>query len=489
MAEKGEGMEEIDRVKKLIGEINPVRYLDKEKKPNPVWQNKLVYDSTSETLEPVYFWILDFTQNQAKEVIKLVDNFTASPGSGYFAELGMRATRMQEEGMKILGAVNTVIKSILNLIYDLKEFEIRLKHYESARSQNPQEKEAAILALKQIWMDNVDIKRGRGSINMLTYELSFTTLRDAFMVARTIEDVDKLDLNDRVKRILKPRVAEFIEWWKRSETELKKRFEVEKTYLKSQISALKLYSRWAKPYFKAAEQLRMKDIRSPDVINIFNTILMELTLFAKNPIDVADAAYNKRIPLKFATYKPTRKYYSCVFIDFKFRGIPRRISPQEAHYVFGGRSDIQFLAYALNDDEIAYLNQELEKNDIEDALKMVDITTTETLEQIKADIEYFLKDEQKKPEAPKAEAMNPFSALFSLKKSATLAGKKPSILNPKLIRRDNHKESVIRSLAEQEASEFAFRIFDVYKKAHDMASIPGGMDFEEFFKVKWKPGF
>ena len=66
-------------------------------------------------------------------------------------------------------------------------------------------------------MDNVDIKRGRGSINMMAQDLQFVTLRDAFMTVKTLKDVDKIDLNDRVKRILKPRLAEFLEWKTRSE--------------------------------------------------------------------------------------------------------------------------------------------------------------------------------------------------------------------------------------------------------------------------------
>jgi len=33
---------------------------------------------------------------------KLVDNFVAAPGSGQFSEIGQKATKMQEEAMKLL---------------------------------------------------------------------------------------------------------------------------------------------------------------------------------------------------------------------------------------------------------------------------------------------------------------------------------------------------------------------------------------------------
>ncbi|MEM2605163.1 MAG: hypothetical protein QXI41_01245, partial [Candidatus Pacearchaeota archaeon] len=206
---------------KILKEIKKVTQPSRQE---PLWHSKLVYDSTAEQLEPIYFWILDFMQEGGMEVEKLVDTFSASVGGGYFSELGAKASKMQEEAMKILGAVNTVLKSIINLLYDLKEFEIRLQIYKDLK--DPKKKDAALLALKQIWMDKVDIQRGRGSINVMTSDLNFMTLRDAFMAAKSVEDVDKMDLNERVKRVLKPRLAEFFDWVKRSEKELTTRFEL-----------------------------------------------------------------------------------------------------------------------------------------------------------------------------------------------------------------------------------------------------------------------
>ena len=104
----------------------------------------------------------------------------------------------------------------MNIIYDLKEFQIRLKHYGASRLKNPDESKAGLLSLKQIWMDNVDIKRGRGSINMLAQDLNFVTIRDAFMIADSLNDIKNLDLNERVKRILDVKLSEFIEWKDRS---------------------------------------------------------------------------------------------------------------------------------------------------------------------------------------------------------------------------------------------------------------------------------
>ncbi|MEM2090028.1 MAG: hypothetical protein QXL88_03015 [Candidatus Pacearchaeota archaeon] len=277
---------------KILKEIKKVTQPSRQE---PLWHSKLVYDSTSEQLEPIYFWILDFMQEGGMEVEKLVDTFSASVGGGYFSELGAKASKMQEEAMKILGAVNTVLKSIINLLYDLKEFEIRLQVYKDLKDEK--KKDAALLTLKQIWMDKVDIQRGRGSINVMTSDLNFMTLRDAFMAAKRVEDVDKMDLNERVKRVLKPRLAEFFDWVKRSEKELTTRFELEKSYLKSQINSLKLYTSWVKPYLRAAEQLRMKEtsLKEPTLVNAFNTILLELKILGKSKIKIPEIYIVKKM--------------------------------------------------------------------------------------------------------------------------------------------------------------------------------------------------
>lgn len=449
-------------INEIIKKVNP-------KITEPSWQHTLVYNSSSETLEPIYFWILDFMGKLGFKVEKIVDNFSATPGGGYFSEISGKATRMQEEGMKILGAVNQVIKSIINIVYDLKEFEIRLHQYDLANSKNKDEAESGVLGLKQIWMDNVDIKRGRGSINQMSYELNFATLRDAFMAARTLQDVDKMDLNDRVKRVLKPRLAEFLEWAKRSEKEMRKRFEIEKNYLKSQVATLKMYARWVKPYLRAAEQLSMRQGtgREPDLVSAFNTMVLELCILGKGNVDIKKEVLAKNLPPNFKDIK-TRKYHPCVFIDFMFRGIPERAS-QSGHYVFGGKVEVNFKAYALNEHEIDKLFQELEKEDLSDVLKVAETQVTASLEQIQEDIDHFLKgDEQEKKENKTMwQSFLDFLGGKQAKKEKEKKEKKEITETKK----DSYAESWIRAYAERVAADLCFKVYDVYKKAHGMASV------------------
>ena len=505
-----EEKKEIDDISRLIAAINPEKFSvpknftsprkisefkkDRDKdfwkafnslgeynlNPDCPEEHKIIYDSSTETLEPVYFWILDKTNEIAGKTEKLIDNFASSPGSGHFSEMGMKATKMQEESMKIMQTIGILVKSLVNIIYDLREFKIRISQYESAESKDKNEAEAGLLALKQIWMDNVDIKRGRGSINMLAQDLQFVTLRDSFMAAKSVSDIKNMDLNDRVKRILEPRILEFMKWKEISFSELKKRFSIEKSYLKNQVESLKMYTRWVKPYLRAASQLEMTNMKDPALVTAFNTMILQLSIMGTRAVDVYEsAAANKEISMSLRDVKLKREYSSCVLVDLKFRGIPQRAGQ---NFVFGGKAEATFRAYALNADELKMLRSKLEESDLKEAMRFAEGMTTDSLEHLKEDIDYFLEDKEGEKEEKKkiksSNDVNPFRSLFGLdkKKDDKEEDKKDDKEEDNKIRSDNYVEKVIRELAQKKANESCFAIFDVYKKAHDMASHPSPYD-------------
>lgn len=481
-------------IQQIIGKINPELYAEngadllkkyktpdnipaEEVKPQPLSKHTLGYDSSSETLEPVYFFILDMMTDFKLSPQKFVDTFTSSPGSGHFGEFGQKSTVMQQQGTKLLGDINAVMRSILNIIYDLREFKIRLQSYDDLKSKNKSMSEAAALSLKQIWMDKVDITKGNSSIKAMALgQAGFQTLIDAFLVAKDMEDADNLDLNERVKRIVKARILEFNTWLENSGKELKKRYEIEKTYLKSQINSMKLYARWAKPYLRAAKDLEMKaGGKEPALVKVFDTILLELTLIGKSKLKVQELALEGKLPSEFKRLSLKREYFGCVLVDFNFRGLPQRIS-QSGHYTFGGKADINFFAYALNEDELDKLNQEIEKSDIGDAFGLIEGITTESLEQLKDDIEFFLEEEREEETEKFRSGSNPFIALIGgykkkeekpkEKNKEEKTEKKDIIVSPDTWIEKTH----LRPLASENAEETAFKLFDVYKQAHGMVS-------------------
>jgi len=438
---------------------------------------KLIYDTPGGGLEPLYFWLLNFMGGKAE---KLIDTFASSPGSGHFSELGLKKSQMQEQASRLMQTINTVLRSVLNLIYDLKEFQIRLSHYDAANSKDKFKKEAGMLALKQIWMDKVDMQRGQGAINALSSgNLQFVTLRDAFLKAKDEKDIKNIDLNDRVKRILLPRILEFNEWKERSHMELKKRFEIEKTYLKSQIDALKLQASWAKPYLTAAEKLAQDENLANDtaLVTAFNTVLLQLTLMTKKEISVESETEKTRLtgrglPESFKHMtKSLRKYYTILIINFKFTGIPNKIGQ---NFAFGGKAEINFESYALNKDELYLFEQELNKSDLHSALGLVQGMTDDSLSQLELDIEDFTKDGKDKKE--KKSDPNPFTSLFSWSKSEDktkeLEKKNQKMLIEKGVKPDKYAEKYLRNLALSDANQSAFKIYDTFKKSLGLAAPP-----------------
>ncbi|MCK9595911.1 hypothetical protein M0R19_01875 [Candidatus Pacearchaeota archaeon] len=468
-------MAEVKSMSQIIEEVSP--YYKEKKGPEAV--HTLVYDSSSETLEPIYFFILDLMNDFGLAPQKLVDNFSSTPGSGHFAELGQRATIMQQQATKMMGDVNTVLRSVLNIIYDLKEFKIRLQHYEGLKSNKKEEQDAAILSMKQIWMDKVDIAKGNSSIKAMALgQGGFQTLMDAFLFAKDEKDVDKIDLNDRVKRIVKPRIQEFNIWLSESEKELKKRYELEKTYLRSQVNSLKLYSRWVRPYLKAAQDLESKESgRNPALVKTFNTIILELTLLGKSKFDIPDEAAKGNLPKDFSKpnfLKGRRNYHTCILVDFTFRGIPQRVS-QQAHFAFGGRAEVTFKSYALNDDELAKFEEELKKSEISDVLNLIEGATTESLGQLQEEINSFLEEKtEEKKESSKLslrDAFEPFTALFGMYEAPEKKTKKGDEKKEIVVKPDDWIERThFRPLTAEAAKSKVFDLFDVYKKAHGMVS-------------------
>ena len=456
---------------------------------NPLEQHKLGYDAVSESLEPVYFWLLDNLEEEyGAEPKKLIDTFASSYGSGHFSEMGQKATTMQQQGMQMLGAINQVVKSIINLIYDLKEFKMRLELYEHRTSEKPEEKEGALLSLKQVWLDTVDIKRGNSSIKAMAISganaPNFVTLIDGFMAIIDLKTLHerheegKLDLNDRVYRLLEQRFAEFEIWLDKSYQEIKKRFEIEKAYLKSQVSTVKLYARWAKPYLEAAKRLEQNASRTSALVNSFNSSILELTLFSSKEHLVKEDVDRNRVP-KMYLDKVKEKYQECVVVELKFTTIPEKTS-QQGGYGFRGRVGITFTSYSLSTGEIELMSKAIEKDDFDEAFGAISGSTDETLNALKGDLDELLgeKEEEKKDEKKeekKSDDSNPFSALFSIFLPSTWQKKeekKPSDPNAIKVKKDDDFEKVARNYAIISARGRCNKMYSSYKGSHGMATLP-----------------
>ena len=202
-------------------------------------------------------------------------------------------------------------------------------------------------------------------------------------------------------------------------------------------------------------------------------------LLGKSKLDIKSAALSGDLPAEFAKdnflKKQKRNYNICILVDFYFRGIPQRVSQQQAHYSFGGKTTVTFRAYVLNDDEIEKLNLEISKSDLEDVFGLIEGATTDSLGRLQEEIDSFLneKDEEAEKEKKSSE-VNPFLALIGVyEKKQKKSDEK--IEDEKAKEKPIKKESwieaeLIRPLAVKKADEKVFNLFNTYKKAHGMVS-------------------
>ena len=171
--------------------------------------------------------------------------------------------------------------------------------------------------------------------------------------------------------------------------------------------------------------------------------------------------------------KESREYYKVLVLEFEFRSIPQKVS-QRGDWGFGGRAKIKFTSYAVNDQELAVIKSELEKDDFNSVMKLIEGATDSSLKEIEKDINEILeegkeKKEEKEEKKQNLEDTNPFKALFSGFKLSKKKDKK-EWQSGEPIEPDSEYEKVMRSQAAIGARESCFTVFDVFKKSKGMPS-------------------
>jgi len=487
-------------------------------KGDVVNSHDLIYDAFGEAMEPTYYWILDFIRDAlGYKVEKTSDFFAASEASGYYGEMGQRRTALETriagggQAPGLFGTINMIIKSIINLLYDLKTFDLRLKHYDDIKARDPSVRQSAFEALKGTWLNEVDKTKGNAAIDMLAQQLNFITLRDSFMVVpvqewyiptadtkkiseikeKAVKYVEKMDLTDVVIRILKPRVKEFVDWVYLSEKELRMRRNVERTYLKAQDSALKAYTKWARPYLIATQKLIPAEYTElleehkelgigPEAIpSPFHAMWFYLELMANKPADIelvrpGVGVYKK---LSEELKDDSNQPLSILNIRFAFRGSPQtmRGAKGEAIPINTGRLFVKFSGYVMQKKHLDLLTK---RQDAE-VLNFIDTMTKDTLEAMADDLDKYLKEETPKEEPrPKTIFEMPLSAFIkpifgSVRKFNTQAkGILKKMPKVGISSAEAWKIARMKLIAYEKAKKDSYAVFEKYRKANRMITPP-----------------
>lgn len=240
--------------------------------------------------------------------------------------------------------------------------------------------------------------------------------------------------------------------------------------LQSKVETLKLYSRWLAPYLRQVRQTGQQAKSKADWANLFNTAGMEIILLAERQYSVEEDVDAGTLP-KFVLKTPRRPCNPMLVIELKIRAAPER-TPGRA-YGYRGRLELRLTSYALSQQELAVLRQEVERDDWREVIGAVAGNAAGTLSDIVDEIEDLVSPRAK--EEPKPEDTNPFTALFGFSKgkpSRALDSEGISMnANPRLIRSDSDVEKVIRSQAILNARRRCLDFYTRCKQALKMACV------------------
>lgn len=394
---------------------------------SPIQQHTLTLDDPDEPFEALYFNLLeDLKQREGWKASILVDTVNGSPGTGFHSEMSRQIIQQQNQAHQLLSRMHIQVRTLLQHWQKWREQKERLRTYETARGDDPVEKQSALDALMIRWR-----------------RLSET-------------DVESPEYVGKVK--------DFDAWLKLSEQALRQRLAIDRQLLVNELQFLKLQSLWVKPYLP---QVRRADTRhNPELVTAFNTALFELVLLVELPSEIETNVQQGHLP-KMLLNKKYRRARPVLVIELKLRAVPERT--RSGSHAFRGKAEFKFTSYALNEAELAVLQREIARNDFGEIFGMLDQSIPGTLEGLMSDLDELLEESPGQPAQKKPDSAdtNPFVALFSWFKSPA---KNSGSAFSEPLRPDTNVEKVLRSFTLLEARRACLEIYNVQKQRLRMAS-------------------
>lgn len=249
--------------------------------------------------------------------------------------------------------------------------------------------------------------------------------------------------------------TDFERWREQSESELRQRLEIDRQLLASELHLLKLQASWLKPYLHQIQKSESKE--NPALVNAFNTALFELVLLVELPSDIELAVQQGDLP-KMLLGKQHRRPRPLLIVELRFRAVPERTTA--GSYAYRGRAELTFTSYALNDDELAVLRREMERNEFGELFSMLEQKTPDTVHRLLSDLgELFRGNFQPKEAKPATEDVNPFSTLFSIGEWFKSSPEKTNDIHEP-IQLDSDVEQVLRSVTLLEARSACRELYE-----------------------------
>lgn len=440
--------------------------------PMPKRRLRLIYESQAASLEHTYFWFYNAAVQDFGfgDVIKTVDTFSASENSSFWGMTEQRKGIQQDRASQYLATIGKMIKDMFQIVREIRILKERLGLYEGAKKG----KQADDIALKGYWVDLVEGgTRQQANIYTMAQQLGFGSLPDLFFsiyIQDEDTDVTKAvdtkagEFNDKVKEVLKRKLATYMAWRKQTYSELKARERFTLRYLRQHWAVIRMYISWIKPYLRNVQKLQAPDAhdRNPELISSFEGAVMEIEFLARR-----GAAKDRPAATILATFtyrvKPRLEFHAD---GYQHRGA--------AHV---GRVEVSLRSYGWSEEHIKKYLEYREQETLEllavidqsvrDALDALGDELKKYLQEAGEDVEFEKKAEEKKEEKePKVNLFEPFTALFG--------GFRDMFMMPIEPVKDMFSASKEKKKDTQDwraaglAAAMSFQMYKNYKKSHGM---------------------
>jgi hypothetical protein len=365
-----------------------------------------VKQSYNQSIEDVYFWLLSSLREdyQLPDVKKIKDIFTASEQSAFWGQAQQRLTLQQGQVSNYLATIGKLTKELFQIVREIKILDERLALYkesnkllESKSAGDRRTSQAAEITLKSYW---VDLKDGGvkspGSVYGLASTLGYTVLPDLFFATPPlkIEEVDgytdKLQVNQRVKDVLRRKLAAYIAWRDHTfhEHDARRKFTVK--FLRQHYDSIQMYINWIKPYLKNVKRLQMNAGKtdSEDIIGAFEGSVTEIEIIC----------YHK---------KKGAEVYPIVLVSIDFRTSPKMEYHQEGYQHKGpiheGRCEFTLRGYTWTPKELDSFIKMRDDESLE-IMSAIDESLKSAIDALGDDLRKYLKEAGEKfPEDDRAE--------------------------------------------------------------------------------------
>jgi len=241
----------------------------------------IIYDSGN-ALEPFYYWIIDYMQEVRKcKILKVYDWYSFSYRSQEWEAQQRKWSSVFQNANSLLSQLGQVIKSLVAIRKDYQRINEALDYYKDKKGK------PSDMVLKGIWMDNVDPVSGAASFSQATKNLQFFSARDWFIKVKSLDEIEKIPVSDRIKNYLKRKYEEYDVWKKNWKGSLEDMEEILGERIKATEGTIKTYKDWTGPLLrdmKALSQKQEKDgsydiFFDPNLISIGNSVYSQVRLW------------------------------------------------------------------------------------------------------------------------------------------------------------------------------------------------------------------